>query len=209
MDAQLRRQPGVQSIPGLSAAKQDRRLHRHDLAQRRHLYCLQRHFQREDIYFLRLPDLPLQITIAQAGTNAALSWNAVVGNTYCLQYKSSLTAPWPIGSNQICLVATNSLMTVTDTILGGAAQRFYRVVVTGYAPGGPTITRQPASLTNYVSLTATLSVSAFGAPPLSYQWRNGSGEIPGATQNSLTLTPLALSDAGTYHRSNHQWVWHS
>ena len=121
----------------------------------------------EDIYFLRMPDLPIRLTIAKAGANAALSWNALVGNTYCLQYKSSLAAPWPVGSNQICLVATNALMTVPDALLGGPGQRFYRIAVTGYTPGAPSITSQPASLTNYVSLAATFSVSAFGTPPLS------------------------------------------
>jgi hypothetical protein len=152
----------------------------------------------EDIYFLRIPDLPIRVTIDKAGTNASLSWNAIIGNTYCLQYKASLTAPWPVGSNQICLVATNSLMTVTDSILGGAAQRFYRVSVTGYGPGAAVITSQPASFTNYVSLPATLSVSAFGSPPLLYQWRKDGVEILGATQSSLTLGPLAQSDAGSY-----------
>src|SRR2546422_3159992 len=38
----------------------------------------------------RLPDLPIRLAIATAGTNAILSWNAVIGNTYCLQYKDSL-----------------------------------------------------------------------------------------------------------------------
>src|SRR5207237_5387 len=52
----------------------------------------------EDMYFLRMPDLPIRVAIAKAGTNAALSWNAVISNTYCLQYKSSLSAPWPFGS---------------------------------------------------------------------------------------------------------------
>src|SRR5262249_12863473 len=83
----------------------------------------------EDVYFLRMPDLPIRINIVKAGTNAVLSWNTVVGNTYCLQYKSSLTGPWPIGSNQACLVATNTQMTVTDSLLSGDVQRYYRVVV--------------------------------------------------------------------------------
>jgi hypothetical protein len=152
----------------------------------------------EDIYFLRMPDLPIQVTITKAGTNAALSWNAVVGNSYCLQYKSSLTAPWPIGSNQICLVATNSQMTVSDALLGGGAQRFYRVALTAYGPGAPVIVTQPASLTNYVSLAATLSVNASGTPPLSYQWSKNGTNIPGATQAGLFVKPIAQSDAGSY-----------
>jgi hypothetical protein len=152
----------------------------------------------EDIYFLRMPDLPLQVTIAKAGTNVALSWSAVVGNTYCLQYKSSLTEPWPSGSNQICLVATNPLMTITDALLGGGAQRFYRLALTEYGPGAPVILTQPASLTNYVSLAATLSVTAFGSPPLFYQWSKNGTNIPGATMASLTFRPIGQSDAASY-----------
>jgi hypothetical protein len=152
----------------------------------------------EDIYFLRMPDLPIRVTIARAGTSAALSWNAVVGNTYSLQYKSSLTEPWPIGTNQITLVATNSQMTVADALLSGSAQRFYRVALTAYGPGPPVIHSQPASLTNYVSLAATFTVTALGTPPLYYQWSKDGTNIPGATQSSLTLRPIAPADAGSY-----------
>jgi hypothetical protein len=152
----------------------------------------------EDIYFLRLPDLPIQLTIAAVGTNAVLSWDAIVGNTYCLEYKSDLSAPWPSGSNQICLVATNTQMMVTDALLVGTAQRFYRVAVTGYAPGPPAILAQPAPVTNYVSLAAAFTVSASGTPPLAYQWSKDGTNIAGATQNSLILRPIAPSDAGGY-----------
>src|SRR5262249_4306126 len=115
----------------------------------------------EDVYFLRIPDLPIQLTIAAADTNAVLSWASVVGNTYCLQHKSSLATPWPIGSNQLCLIATNAQTIVTDT-LGPDAQRYYRVVLTSYGPSAPVILGQPASQTNYVSLAATFSVLAYG-----------------------------------------------
>jgi Immunoglobulin I-set domain len=152
----------------------------------------------EDIYFLRMPDLPIRLTVAKSGANAALSWNAVVGNTYCLQYKSSISAPWPSGTNQICLVATNAQMMITDALLGGPAERYYRVVLSAYGPGAPSILAQPASVTNYVSLAATFSVTASGTPPLSYQWSINGTNIPGATQAALTLRPIAQSDAGSY-----------
>jgi hypothetical protein len=152
----------------------------------------------EDIYYLRIPDLPIQLTIVRAGTNAALSWNAVAGNTYCLQYKSSLTAPWPNGSNEICLVATNSQMKLTDALLAGPAQRFYRVALTAYGPGAPMILAQPASQTNYVSLATTFTVTASGTPPLYYQWSKNGTDIPGATQAALTIKPIAQLDAASY-----------
>ncbi len=152
----------------------------------------------EDIYFLRMPDLPIHLTIVRIGANASLSWNAVVGNTYCLQYKASIAAPWPAGSNQICLVATNAQMTISDALLGGAAERYYRVVLSAYGPGAPTILTQPAPVTNYVSLAATFNVTASGSPPMYYQWSKNGVTIPGATQAALTIRPIAQSDAASY-----------
>src|SRR5207244_10324321 len=130
-----------------------------------------------------------QVAIANTGGSLALSWNAVVGNTYCLQFKDNLTLPW---TNQICLLATNTQMIVTDAILPGPSQRFYRVVTADYAYGPifPVILTQPASLTNYVSLAASFSVAAYGRfGQLSYQWQKDGMDIPGATQNPLTLRP--------------------
>jgi autotransporter-associated beta strand protein len=55
--------------------------------------------------------------------------------------------------------------------------------------------------TNYVSLSATLTEAAGGAG-LAYQWYRGAGTaspIGGATSSTLTLSPLQLSDAASYH----------
>ena len=152
----------------------------------------------EDIYFLRMPDLPIRVTIAQAGGNASLSWNAIVGNTYCLQYKSNITDPWPIGTNQICVLATNENMTVLDSLLSGPGQRFYRVATSIYSGVAPRIVNQPASQTNYATLSSTLSVYALGQPPITYQWKKEGSDISGATASSYTLKPLSTNDTGNY-----------
>ena len=81
----------------------------------------------QDVYFARV-EQPLRLTIATADAGVLLSWNAVIGRAYCLQYKASLEAPWPIGTDQICLTATNTLMTITDPLSPGTSQRFYRLV---------------------------------------------------------------------------------
>jgi hypothetical protein len=63
----------------------------------------------------------------------------------------------------------------------------------------PFITAQPVSVTNYISLPVTLSVSAAGSVPLSYQWNmTGSGPIAGATDPTYTIPNLAYGNAGTY-----------
>jgi hypothetical protein len=152
----------------------------------------------EDIYFLRMPDLPIRVMITKAGANANISWNSIPGNTYCLQYKSTITAPWPAGSNEICFVATNYQSIVSDALLAGIDQRYYRVVVSAFSGDSPTILSQPTSVTNYVSLAATLTINAYSTAPLSYQWKKNGVAIPSATQGALTLRPLALSDAAIY-----------
>ncbi len=152
----------------------------------------------EDVYFLRMPDLPILVTIAKAGSDAILSWNAIPGNTYCLQYKSALAAPWPIGTNQICVTATNETMTLTDSLLTGETERLYRIALTGYNGATPRIITQPVSQTNYASLAATFSVYALGQSPLSYQWKKGGVDLPGATADSLTIRPLSTNDTGSY-----------
>jgi hypothetical protein len=68
-----------------------------------------------------------------------------------------------------------------------------------YAPNTPPlIQKQPASVTNYVSRSVILKVVAGGSPPLSYQWKKGPSDVPGATGATLTLSPLASINAGSY-----------
>lgn len=81
----------------------------------------------QDIYFVRV-EQPILLTIAQTDRGVQLSWNAVVGRTYCLQSTDRLADPWPIESDPICLVATNRVMTITDAVVPGPSQRFYRLV---------------------------------------------------------------------------------
>jgi hypothetical protein len=62
----------------------------------------------------------------------------------------------------------------------------------------PVITAQPQSQTIGGGLSATFTVEATGAGPLSYQWRRNGIALPGATSVSLTITELRRNDAGDY-----------
>lgn len=67
------------------------------------------------------------------------------------------------------------------------------------APVAPTITVQPsASESLEVGDTLTLTVTATGDSPLSYQWRVGGVNIPGETSPTLQIVNVQESDAGTY-----------
>ncbi len=62
----------------------------------------------------------------------------------------------------------------------------------------PTITLLTESMTVAEGGSVNLSVTAVGALPLAYQWSKGGVEMSGATQSTLTLADVALSDAGVY-----------
>jgi hypothetical protein len=68
----------------------------------------------------------------------------------------------------------------------------------------PTISFQPVSTTNYVSLPASFEIGAFGTVPLTYQWKKAGvplsdgANISGSSSSKLIINPLGLGDAGNY-----------
>jgi Ig-like domain-containing protein/beta-propeller repeat-containing protein len=104
--------------------------------------------------------------------------------------------------------ATTTTFTLSNVQASDAAN--YSVIV-GNAAGStnsgaatltvilpPTIASQTQSETVAVGANTTLSVTPNGTPPFSYQWRLNGTNLVGQTGASLTLTNLALSQAGNY-----------
>jgi uncharacterized delta-60 repeat protein len=66
------------------------------------------------------------------------------------------------------------------------------------AQGPPVINEQPQDQVAVIGDTATFGVTAFGAPPISFQWRKGVTDLPGQTNTVLVLQDAQLDDAGMY-----------
>jgi hypothetical protein len=62
----------------------------------------------------------------------------------------------------------------------------------------PSITSQPVSQTNAVGYATTFSALATGTQPMAYQWRFEGTNLLAATNSSLVLTNLWLSQSGNY-----------
>lgn len=62
----------------------------------------------------------------------------------------------------------------------------------------PSITTQPSTTVVAIGGSATLSVSAQGQDPLSYQWYVNGAAIPGATQSTYTISNASDASAGNY-----------
>jgi len=68
------------------------------------------------------------------------------------------------------------------------------------ASQAPSISVHPADQTVSVGTSATFTVQASGALPLSFQWQRNRVDIPGATASSFTLQSAQLSDDGALFR---------
>jgi hypothetical protein len=81
---------------------------------------------------------------------------------------------------------------------GYEATSNFTVVVTkpGYPPTNVTIS--PLSQTVFEGATATFSALAGGTVPFAYQWYFTNTPIAGATNSTLTLTDVQLTNAGSY-----------
>jgi sugar lactone lactonase YvrE len=71
-------------------------------------------------------------------------------------------------------------------------------VVTINPATGPQISVQPASVSVEAGTSATLSVTATGAPLPAYQWSLNGGPIAGATTSTYTISDATAAAAGDY-----------
>jgi hypothetical protein len=104
--------------------------------------------------------------------------------------------------------ATSATLTIPNAQSADVGN--YRVVVTNVAGSATSaaahlavinpvvITLQPVSVSVIAGRNTTLRVTATGTGPLTYQWRKGGVDIPGATTNRLQLTNVSPADAGSY-----------
>lgn len=79
---------------------------------------------------------------------------------------------------------------------------FFNQTLDQAAVGGPVappqITGQPTNVVATVGGSAGFTVTATGGVPLSYQWRFGGADLPGATTPTYTIPAIAPANAGNY-----------
>ena len=111
----------------------------------------------------------------------------------------TMTPSSTIAFNSIVNAGGTALSTWSNGLFNLGASGFGAVEVgLGSAPTTPVIYGQPASGSYVVGTNATLSVLAYSAAAIQYQWRKDGSPINDATNTTLTLTNLTLFDAGNY-----------
>ena len=98
----------------------------------------------------------------------------------------------------------------TGTFLGGIddvqiyAQALTQAQIAGlvYGPGNPpAITQQPQPTSVSLGSTnasATFSVAVSGSPTITYQWKQNGTNVPNATNQVLTISPVTQASLGAY-----------
>jgi len=81
---------------------------------------------------------------------------------------------------------------------GGSAQGWYVDDISIQTAGAPVLESVPSSQAACVGAFVSLDVTASGDTPLGYQWRFNSNSITGATNATLVLPNIQLSQAGYY-----------
>ena len=112
----------------------------------------------------------------------------IVGATSAT-YTTPATTPSDNGATFQCLVSNAGGSTLSSA-----------ATLTVNAIGAPSITQHPADQTVVENQSATFSVAAAGAGPLSYQWQRDGGDIPGATASTHTTPAPTLADNGATFR---------
>jgi hypothetical protein len=143
------------------------------------------------------PALRMDLSGDHANDTDAATWSAkslppglnLAGTARQTRFISG--TPTQAGSNWVSVTAAHTKDLSEKTTLSFAIV----VVSTGSPPG---ITSEPSSLRVVPGGDAAFAVTASGSDPLTYQWKHGSTLLPTATNATLTLTNVALADAGAY-----------
>jgi len=141
---------------------------------------------------------PTNQTVVE-GSSVMFGVNASGSAPLRYQWRRDVTAiP---GATNSTLVLTNvplsqaSFLVVISNAFGVATSQTATLTVTG---GPPTVVTHPANQTVVEGSSVTFGVAASGSAPLRYQWRRGVVVIPDATNSTLILTNVQLSQAGSY-----------
>ncbi|MBA4137822.1 MAG: hypothetical protein C0518_10940 [Opitutus sp.] len=141
---------------------------------------------------------PASFTVVATGT-APLGYQWRRNGTPISGNSTATTATLVLASAD--LAAAGSYDVVISNPAGSLTSNAAQLTVLAVAPA---ITANPNAQLVTTGGSASFSVAATGSAPLSYQWRrNGSalsngGNITGAQSATLTVSPAALADVGSY-----------
>ncbi len=151
----------------------------------------------------------LQTSLALRADGSALTWGT---NNYPMNVPAGLTNATAIGAGDNFYAALRSggavlawgnnvygqtnVPTGVSNAVAIAAGGSHVLALLG--DGRPQITRQPVGGTTWVGRDFTFHATVAGTAPLACQWQLNGEDIPGATNTTLALSGISLTNAGSY-----------
>ena len=148
------------------------------------------------------PFIIAQPTNQIINAGGAASFTVLAGGTPPLSYQWNLNTTNIVGATNSALTLVNvqpanaGLYSLTVSNPYGTALSSNASLTVLVFP--PVIIKQPTNLTVFAGGTANFSLVATGTLPLNYQWNFNGTNISGATNATLTLAGVQLSQAGNY-----------
>ncbi len=136
------------------------------------------------------------ITITRLAASTEVSYAINGGSTTNYTVTATDSASGSLGTvsfNQFGIRVAGGSNSINNFTLGNLGY-----IIESAAPTAPAITTQPIAQDVPIGGNATFTVVASGTAPLSYQWRKGGTDIPGANASTLTLTGVSAADAADY-----------
>ncbi len=153
----------------------------------------------------------LTVFTAPAVTTDPSNQTVTAGNTATFQVAASGSAPlgyqWrkagvnipgATGSSLVIANAQASDEALYSVVITNAAGSATSTSATLTVQNRPVILTPPASLSVKAGQPASMSVTASGTAPLTYQWRKAGANITGATSSTFSIPAAAETDAGNY-----------
>lgn len=141
---------------------------------------------------------PFSQTVAAGGT---ASFSVDASGALPLGYQWEFSGVPIAGATNASLQLTNVQFAQTGNYSVSIANAFGAVLssnATLTVQSSPFLTSQPVSAIVLVGGTVTFTATASGSPPLAYLWTFNGTNLSGATNTTLLLTNVQLSQAGDY-----------
>jgi probable HAF family extracellular repeat protein len=141
-------------------------------------------------YAINSSDVVVGTSQAPNGAHAFIWQNGVM---------TDLNTLLPAGSGWVLqrAYAINNRGEIAGSGSVGGVEHAFLLSLPGVAPA-LTIVTPPVGATLAAGQSYTLSVTAQGGEPLTYQWQHAGTNLPGATQSTFTIASASAADAGNY-----------
>jgi hypothetical protein len=138
------------------------------------------------------------------GTTASFYVNGSLVATRTLAYEPNSLYPLNIGAGANDTTSGNyyfpgridEVAFYTNALTLTQVQAHYAAAFPQNA--APRLTYQPRSRATLIGENYTLAAAVHGPAPITYQWKHAGTNLPGATNDSLLVSSVKATDAGTY-----------